>query len=110
MVDTGSTLVFLPKDIVNRVFKNVKGLRKDFSGQYIIPCKEKNLPTLTFTMNNNNYTILPEHYVITSGAVSSICNYMKISLPTIDVNNIPPIAFLLLRELLYLSPREPTFC
>lgn len=72
MVDTGSTLVFLPKDIVNRVFKDVKGLRKDFSGQYIVPCKAKNLPSITFTMNNSNYTLAPEYYVITTGVVSII--------------------------------------
>ncbi|CAO3641110.1 unnamed protein product [Mucor hiemalis] len=75
MVDTGSTLVFLPKDIVNRVFKDVKGLRKDFSGQYIVPCKAKNLPSITFTMNNSNYTLAPEYYVITTGVLKYTNEY-----------------------------------
>lgn len=69
MIDTGSTLVFLPRDIITRVFRNVKGLRRDFSGQYVVPCKADNLPDISISMNNNNYTIAPKNYVITSGAV-----------------------------------------
>lgn len=69
MIDTGSTLVFLPRDIINHVFRGVKGLRRDFSGQYIVPCKSKTLPDIVLSMNNNTYTMKPEHYVITSGAV-----------------------------------------
>lgn len=70
MIDTGSTLVFLPKDIITRTFKDVKGMRKDFSGQYIVPCNSDKLPKIVITMNNQNYTMLPEHYLIRSGAVS----------------------------------------
>lgn len=74
MIDTGSTLVFLPRDIITRVFKNVKGLRRDFSGQYVVPCKADNLPDIVISMNNNNYTITPKNYVITSGTVSLFVN------------------------------------
>lgn len=70
MIDTGSTLVFLPRDIINHVFRGVKGLRRDFTGQYVVPCKAENLPDIVLTMHNNTFTISPENYVITAGAVS----------------------------------------
>jgi hypothetical protein len=70
MIDTGSTLVFLPRDIINHVFRGVKGLRRDFSGQYIVPCKSEALPDIVLSMSNNTYTITPKNYVITAGAVS----------------------------------------
>lgn len=69
MVDTGSTLVFLPRDIISNVFKNVKGIRKDYSGQYIVPCNSDALPNIDIKMNNYTYTMTPKNYVITSGAV-----------------------------------------
>ncbi|KAG2194375.1 hypothetical protein INT46_011093 [Mucor plumbeus] len=70
MVDTGSTLVFLPREIISHVFDGVEGLRRDFSGQYIVPCHSPNLPNISITMNNVTLTITPENYVITSGLLS----------------------------------------
>jgi hypothetical protein len=65
----GSTMLFLPQAVIHEVFKNVQGLHKDFNGQYTVPCKSHNLPDITMTIGNHDYTLKPEHYVITSGAV-----------------------------------------
>ncbi|KAI8882287.1 acid protease, partial [Backusella circina FSU 941] len=70
IVDTGSTMLFLPQEIIREVFKNVSGLHKDFNGQYTVPCKSHNLPDITMTIGKHDYTLKPEHYVITSGALS----------------------------------------
>lgn len=66
----GSTLLFLPKHIINRVFRGVKGLKMDNTGQYLVPCHAKNLPDITLNMNGVNFVVKPEHYVITTGPVS----------------------------------------
>ncbi|KAI9364606.1 aspartic peptidase domain-containing protein [Pilaira anomala] len=88
MVDTGSTLVFLPRDIISNVFKNVKGIRKDYSGQYIVPCRSDALPNIDIKINNYTYTMTPENYVITSGALSysteSCYTYIQESPPFVD--------------------------
>ncbi|KAL4207183.1 acid protease [Rhizopus microsporus] len=70
MVDTGSTLIYLPKDVVSTVFKDIEGVRRDVLGQYLVPCKVANLPNITLTLNNNDFVITPQQYVITSGAMS----------------------------------------
>ncbi|KAI8638395.1 aspartic peptidase domain-containing protein [Parasitella parasitica] len=89
MVDTGSTLVFLPREIISRVFKGVKGLRRDFSGQYIVPCQAPNLPVISITMNNTKFTITPENYLITGGLLSyskeNCYTYLQESPPFVDV-------------------------
>ncbi|KAL9544370.1 hypothetical protein MBANPS3_007664 [Mucor bainieri] len=88
MVDTGSTLVFLPREIISRVFKGVKGLRRDFSGQYIVPCHAENLPNIAITMNGKDYSITPEHYVIKGGLLTfsteNCYTYLQESPPFVD--------------------------
>ncbi|CEP07520.1 hypothetical protein [Parasitella parasitica] len=88
MVDTGSTLVFLPREIISRVFKGVKGLRRDFSGQYIVPCHAQNLPDIAITMNNTKFTITPANYLITGGLLSysteNCYTYLQESPPFVD--------------------------
>jgi hypothetical protein len=68
----GSTLVFLPRDIINSLFSGIRGLRRDYSGQYIVPCNSPNLPDIVITMNQHDYVLKPDHYVIKSGAVSNM--------------------------------------
>lgn len=65
----GSTLIHLPKDIVNNVFKYVKGAHRDITGQYVVPCNTQNLPEISIQLNNTDFTITPKHYLITSGVV-----------------------------------------
>ncbi|RCI02596.1 hypothetical protein CU098_006375 [Rhizopus stolonifer] len=88
LVDTGSTLVYLPREIMSSVFQGIPGLRRDFLGQFIVPCNTTHLPDITFTMNNENFTITPEHYVITSGALAytpeSCYTYLQESPPFVD--------------------------
>ncbi|CAO0792078.1 unnamed protein product [Mucor circinelloides] len=88
MVDTGSTLVFLPREIISSVFKGVKGLRRDFSGQYIVPCHADNLPDINITMNGKNYSITPENYVIKGGLLTfsteNCYTYLQESPPFVD--------------------------
>ena len=74
MIDTGSTLVFLPREIIDRTFAKVKGVQRDYTGQYIVPCQSPDLPDITITMNNQNYTLTPDHYVIRAGSVSDSKN------------------------------------
>ncbi|CAO3676145.1 unnamed protein product [Rhizopus stolonifer] len=70
MVDTGSTLIYLPKESVNDLFNSIKGARRDSSGQYIIPCKASNLPNISIRLNTTDYVITPQDYVITSGTLT----------------------------------------
>lgn len=66
----GSTLIHLPKDIVNNVFKYVKGAHRDITGQYVVPCNTQNLPEISIQLNNTDFTITPKHYLITSGVLT----------------------------------------
>ncbi|KAI9279358.1 aspartic peptidase domain-containing protein, partial [Sporodiniella umbellata] len=66
----GSTLIYLPKEVVEDAFRYVEGAQRDASGQYIVPCNSPSLPTLGIELNNVEYSIEPEDYVITSGALS----------------------------------------
>jgi hypothetical protein len=65
----GSTLLYLPRDIIRKVFDGVDGMNRDYNGDYTVPCESKNLPDITLHMGENSYTIKPEHYVIRAGAV-----------------------------------------
>ncbi|KAG0174315.1 hypothetical protein DFQ30_004873 [Apophysomyces sp. BC1015] len=67
LVDTGSTLIFLPAEIVQAVFKGVHGSRRDFTGQYIVPCDSDKLRSVNFTMGGVEYELYPEDYLITDG-------------------------------------------
>ncbi|OBZ89891.1 Gastricsin [Choanephora cucurbitarum] len=89
LVDTGSTLVYLPKEIMDNVFTDVKGARKDFLGQYIVPCNSTNLPNITITMGNQDFVLTSDHYLITSGALAlsddSCYTYIQESPSFVDV-------------------------
>lgn len=64
--------MFLPRDIINNLFSGVPGLRRDFTGQYLVPCNATNLPDIVITMNKNDYVLKPEHYIIKAGVVCGI--------------------------------------
>ncbi|KAI8977897.1 aspartic peptidase domain-containing protein [Pilobolus umbonatus] len=88
MVDTGSTLIFLPKDIIANIFKDVKGIRRNFSGQYIVPCSSTDLPDIIFTLNNQDLTLKASDYIIKEGTLAysteSCYTYLQESPPYVD--------------------------
>ncbi|KAI7859919.1 aspartic peptidase domain-containing protein [Circinella umbellata] len=64
LVDTGSTLIFLPQEIVISVMSKVRGLSADYWGQYLVPCDTPDLVPITFTMGSHEFTINPQEYIV----------------------------------------------
>ncbi|KAG1442628.1 hypothetical protein G6F56_010988 [Rhizopus delemar] len=88
MVDTGSTLIYLPRETIDLVFKNIKNVSRDIAGQYIVPCHHADLPDITVKINQHLFTITSKHYVITSGALTyskDLCyTYIQDSPPFVE--------------------------
>lgn len=74
----GSTLIYLPRETIDLVFKNIKNVSRDIAGQYIVPCHHADLPDITVKINQHLFTITSKHYVITSGAVKQAYIYIYI--------------------------------
>ncbi|KAI9497443.1 aspartic peptidase domain-containing protein [Zychaea mexicana] len=64
LVDTGSTLIFLPKEIIDSALSRVKGLAVDYSGQYLVPCNTEDLVPITFNMGEHEFTLHPHEYIV----------------------------------------------
>ncbi|KAI7864807.1 aspartic peptidase domain-containing protein [Spinellus fusiger] len=75
LLDTGSTLVMLPEKVIQSIFSNIRGIRRDFSGQYIVPCASTELPSISLSMGGSNFTLEPEHYVIRGGLLGHTASH-----------------------------------
>ncbi|OAD67371.1 secreted aspartyl protease [Phycomyces blakesleeanus NRRL 1555(-)] len=75
LLDTGSTLVLLPEPVITGIFSIVRGTRRDYSGQYLVPCTSSDLPSVTLTMGGTDFTLEPKDYVITSGILENGSNF-----------------------------------
>lgn len=62
IADTGTTLLYLPDNIVNSYYRSVRGARNDQQqGGYTYPCNA-NLPSITFNIGGYN-AVVPGSYV-----------------------------------------------
>ncbi|EAU85315.2 hypothetical protein CC1G_07585 [Coprinopsis cinerea okayama7 len=63
LVDIGATGIYGPAQEVSKIFAMIDGSRiVDADGQWVIPC-DTDVP-ITFTFGSQNYTLLPEDYMI----------------------------------------------
>ncbi|CDS13745.1 hypothetical protein LRAMOSA05919 [Lichtheimia ramosa] len=92
LVDTGSTLIFVPKQVVDLALSNVPDLRADYMGQYLVPCDSKDLKPITFNIAGTPLELYPEEYIvphsIAGGTVDGrpYCyTYLHESPPYIDI-------------------------
>ncbi|KAI8096168.1 uncharacterized protein BX664DRAFT_290901, partial [Halteromyces radiatus] len=71
LVDTGSTLIYLPPTVIRQLFGRVEGFRRA-NGLYITPCDSKQLQSITFHIGNNKHVLTPNDYLIRRGKLASI--------------------------------------
>jgi len=65
IADTGTSLIVGPKNIINRINKQIGAAKNPVNGQYMIDCKNlKDLPTLTFNIKGKPFSLTPEQYII----------------------------------------------
>ncbi|KAF8933706.1 family A1 protease [Dissophora ornata] len=66
IVDTGTTLILLQQDILNKVFSEVSGAVLDnSSGLYTVPHGQlKKLKDVTFTIGGKPFTLTPQQYIV----------------------------------------------
>ncbi|KAI8384751.1 aspartic peptidase domain-containing protein [Radiomyces spectabilis] len=71
LVDTGTTLVYIPQQAIQEVFRDIRGLIQDDAGQYVVPCDGQYLPSITFTIAGHDFALDPQDYLIKDGALAS---------------------------------------
>ncbi|CAO3597860.1 unnamed protein product [Absidia cylindrospora] len=68
LIDTGSTLIYLPAAIIRQIFSKVEGFRRA-NGLYAVPCDSTQVKPVTFEINGNKLVLHPEDYIIRRGKV-----------------------------------------
>lgn len=75
LVDTGSTMVFLPKAILDELFKGAD-IKVADGGIITVPCQSQNLKSLGFHVGKYELSFGPDAYVIPGTNVSlSVCGH-----------------------------------
>jgi len=65
IADTGTSLITGPKEIVDRMNKEIGAYRNPMNGEWMIDCKVTNsMPTVTFNIGGKAFPLTPEQYVI----------------------------------------------
>ncbi|SAM04843.1 hypothetical protein [Absidia glauca] len=75
LVDTGSTLIYLPATMIRQIFSKVDGFRRA-NGLYAVPCNTTQAKPVTFHVNGNALVLNPEDYIIRRGKLASSANNM----------------------------------
>ncbi|CAO3633776.1 unnamed protein product [Cunninghamella blakesleeana] len=63
LVDTGSTMVFLPRTVLDELFKGID-MREDNDGVITVPCQASNLKPLAFHVGGKKLTFGSDAYMI----------------------------------------------
>ncbi|KAI8063317.1 aspartic peptidase domain-containing protein [Gongronella butleri] len=66
MIDSGSTLMYLPSSVLNLVFKPFPNARI-MGNVYAVPCDTDNLPSITLYVNGFPMVLNPEDYLVSKG-------------------------------------------
>lgn len=74
----GTTLIFLPQEVVQLIFSNVEGLHVDIQGEYMVPCDTKDLPPIAFIMSGHRFTLNPEDYILPKSASGTVSTYTQV--------------------------------
>lgn len=57
-------MIFVPQQVVDLALSDVKDLRADYMGQYLVPCDSKDLKPLTFNIAGTPLKLNPEEYIV----------------------------------------------
>ena len=66
MIDSGSTLMYLPSSVLHQVFKSVPNARI-MGNVYAVPCDTDSLPSITLYVNGFPMVLNPEDYLVSKG-------------------------------------------
>lgn len=67
IVDSGTSLLTGPSDIVASIAKQMGAKEMGHTGEYLVDCDESKLPTMTFFIDGKAYTLDPVDYLIPDG-------------------------------------------
>jgi hypothetical protein len=66
IMDSGTSILTGPSDVVATLAESM-GARKINAAEYMVACAAEGLPTFTYTLNGNDYTLGPSEYLIPDG-------------------------------------------
>lgn len=66
IMDSGTSILTGPSDVVSKLAESM-GAKKINKSEYMVDCSAPNLPTFTYTLNGNDYTLEPTDYLIPDG-------------------------------------------
>jgi len=66
IMDSGTSILTGPSDVVATLAESM-GARKINAAEYMVSCAAEGLPTFTYTLNGNDYTLGPSEYLIPDG-------------------------------------------
>jgi len=79
IVDTGTSLITGPTDAVGSLAQAL-GIKRSVKGEYLVMCNNK-FDDITFTINNNEYTLTSNDYLLNAGNGVCIFGVMGLDLP-----------------------------
>lgn len=66
IMDSGTSILTGPSDVVTKLAESM-GAKAINKSEYMVKCDTPNLPTLTYTLNNIEYTLTSDDYLIPDG-------------------------------------------
>jgi saccharopepsin len=80
-IDTGTSLIALPTDIAEIINKEI-GATKGWQGAYTVDCKNvPSMPDLTFTIDNKDYRLTAEDYILKTSETSCLSAFTGLDIP-----------------------------
>ncbi|XP_044307238.1 gastricsin-like [Varanus komodoensis] len=82
IVDTGTSLLTAPGQIFAELMQYI-GAQEDSNGEYVVSCSNiQSMPTITFTINGNNFPLSPSAYVLENNGGYCSIGIMPTYLPS----------------------------
>ncbi|KAI9299655.1 aspartic peptidase domain-containing protein, partial [Cunninghamella echinulata] len=73
LVDTGSTMVFLPGAVLDKLFGSIQGAGTDADGVVVVPCQSQQLTSIGFHVGNYELSFDPEDYIMPNQSTDGMC-------------------------------------